>query len=287
MNELFVFRRLYRLERSMNILEEIAAKTKERVAKQKIEVPLAVMKERAYAKQDSKSDKITKQAELAFERAMRKQGLSFICEVKKASPSKGLIAKEFPYLTIAKDYEEAGASAISVLTEPYYFQGRNEYLQEIAAEVSIPILRKDFMVDAYQIYEAKTLGASAILLICSILSDEQLREYRELATELGMAALVEAHDEEEVMRALKAGATLIGVNNRDLKTFQVDIHNSIRLRELVPKEVLFLSESGIQTSEDIKELVKNGVDGVLIGETLMVADNRQEELRLLLKSSRT
>lgn len=271
----------------MNILEEIAAKTKERVAKQKIEVPLAVMKERAYAKQDSKSDKITKQAELAFERAMRKQGLSFICEVKKASPSKGLIAKEFPYLTIAKDYEEAGASAISVLTEPYYFQGRNEYLQEIAAEVSIPILRKDFMVDAYQIYEAKTLGASAILLICSILSDEQLREYRELATELGMAALVEAHDEEEVMRALKAGATLIGVNNRDLKTFQVDIHNSIRLRELVPKEVLFLSESGIQTSEDIKELVKNGVDGVLIGETLMVADNRQEELRLLLKSSRT
>lgn len=265
----------------MNILEEIAAKTKERVKKQMAEVELAVIKEKAYACCNLMNKENSNRISNTFEEAIRNEGLSFICEVKKASPSKGLIAKDFPYLTIAKDYEAAGASAISVLTEPYYFQGSNEYLQQIADNITIPILRKDFTIDAYQIYEAKTIGASAILLICAILSDEQLLEFQKLATSLGMAALIEAHDEEEVLRAIKAGATLIGVNNRDLKTFQVDIHNSIRLRKLVPEDVLFLSESGIKSGEDIRELVNNGVDGVLIGETLMVADNRQEELRKL------
>lgn len=272
----------------MNILEEIAEKTKVRIEDQKKKCPLEQIKKRAMecVNREDLSDTAEDMYRTPFEEAIAKEGLSFICEAKKASPSKGVIAEEFPYLEIAKDYEAAGASAISVLTEPYYFQGDDEYLKEITNEVSIPTLRKDFTVDEYQIYEAKTIGASAILLICAILDDEQLRTYREIADSLHMASLVEAHDEEEVKRALKAGARIIGVNNRDLKTFKVDIQNSIRLRSLVPKEILFVSESGIKTEEDIKELVANGVDGVLIGETMMTATNRREELEKLIQSSR-
>ncbi len=212
---------------------------------------------------------------LGFEQSLRQPGLSFICEVKKASPSKGLIAENFPYLEIAKDYEAAGAAAISCLTEPYYFQGKDEYLREIAEQAAIPVLRKDFTVDPYMIYEAKLLGASAVLLICAILTDQELVEYRELAESFGLSALVEAHDEEEVRRALASGAKIVGVNNRDLRTFEVDIRNSIRLRPLVPDTCVFVSESGIRTEEDMKALYENGTDAVLIGETLMRAPDKK------------
>ena len=241
------------------ILEEIAARTVQRVAEEKAAVPLSEMKKRAEAL-DANTD------------------FSFICEVKRASPSKGLIAPDFPYLDIARDYERAGASAISCLTEPFWFKGRDEYLAEISNAVKIPVLRKDFTVDEYMIYQAKTLGASAVLLICSILSKEQLSEYLGIAHSLGLSALVEAHDEDEVRTALSVGAGIIGVNNRDLRTFTVDINNSARLRKLVPPEVLFVSESGIKTAADIEALRSNGTNAVLIGETLMRSPDKKAAL---------
>ena len=213
-----------------------------------------------------------------FEKALAEGDISFICECKKASPSKGLIAEEFPYVEIAREYERAGASCISVLTEPKWFLGSDRYLQEITEAVSIPCIRKDFTVDEYMIYEARLLGASAVLLICAILDDAQLRAYRELAESLGMDALVEAHDETEVGRAAVSGARIIGVNNRDLKTFQVDVTNSVRLRSLIPKEAAYVSESGIRTAQDIQVLRENRVDAVLIGETLMRAADKKAKL---------
>ena len=216
-----------------------------------------------------------------FEKALGAPGISFICEVKKASPSKGVIAAEFPYLAIAREYEAAGAAAISCLTEPDFFLGSDEYLREIAAAVKIPVLRKDFTVDPYMIYEAKVLGASAVLLICAILSDEELLEYGKIARALGLSALVEAHDEREVERALRVEHSIIGVNNRDLKTFTVDCGNSVRLRKMVPDDRLFVSESGIRTAEDIEILRKNGTDAVLIGETLMRSPDKAAALRKL------
>ena len=192
-----------------------------------------------------------------------------------------MIAEDFPYLDIARDYEAAGAAAISCLTEPFWFKGSDRYLQEIAAAVNIPVLRKDFTVDEYMIYQAKTLGASAVLLICSILSKEQLAEYLEIAHSLGLSALVEAHDEEEVKTAVSVGAGIIGVNNRDLKTFTVDINNSARLRKLVPPEILFVSESGIKTAQDIAALRQNGTNAVLIGETLMRSPDKKAALAQL------
>ena len=207
--------------------------------------------------------------------------MSYICEVKKASPSKGLIAPEFPWLDIAKEYEAAGASAVSCLTEPFYFMGQNGYLEKIAEEINIPVLRKDFTVDEYMIYQAKALGASAVLLICSLLDDVKLRNFYQLTKELHMDALVEAHDEKEVLRALDCGAKIIGVNNRDLKTFQVDTGNSIRLRKIASVDVVFVSESGIRTSEDIHRLRENDIQAVLIGETLMRSSNKKAELEKL------
>ena len=201
--------------------------------------------------------------------------------MKKASPSKGLIAPDFPYLKIAREYEAAGASAISCLTEPYYFLGSDRYLQEITSEVKIPVLRKDFTVDEYMIYQARAFGASAVLLICAILDDVQLKSYRELSESMGMDALVEAHDEREVERALRCGAKIVGVNNRDLRTFQVDMANSIRLRKMAPEDVVFVSESGIRTSDDIRRLYENQVDAVLIGETLMRSEDKKAALELL------
>ncbi len=263
----------------MNILDEIAEKTKERVAQAKAVKPLEEVKKEALS-MDSNTG-------FPFEHAIKEGSLSFICEVKKASPSKGVIAEEFPYVEIAKEYDKGGASAISVLTEPHYFMGANEYLTEIKKNVSIPVIRKDFTVDEYMIYEAKVIGADAVLLICAILSDTQLKEYIKIADSLGLTALVEAHDEEEVKRALAAGARLVGVNNRDLKTFTVDIRNSLKLRPLVPENVTFVSESGIRSEEDIHELAVNGVDGVLIGETMMRADkNRIDTLHSLLEAGR-
>lgn len=202
--------------------------------------------------------------------------MSFICEVKKASPSKGIIAEDFPYMQIAGEYEKAGAAAISCLTEPYYFKGSDDYLKEIAAHVQIPVLRKDFTVDEYMIYEAKVFGASAVLLICAILTDEELARFHKIADSLGLSALVEAHTEEEVRRAIASGARIIGVNNRDLKTFKVDINTSTRLRKLVPDDIVYVSESGIRNAEDIAALYKNNTDAVLIGETLMRAPDKKK-----------
>lgn len=216
-----------------------------------------------------------------FEKALADEGLSFICEVKKASPSKGVITENFSYLSIAKDYEQAGASAISVLTEPYFFEGSDIYLREIVNTVSIPVLRKDFTLDSYMIYEAKLLGASAVLLICSILEPLQLKEYIEISHRLGLSALVEIHTEKEAETAILSGARIIGVNNRNLNTFDVDISASINLRRMIPKHILFVSESGIKTPEDIKILRENGTDAVLIGETLMRASDKKKMLEYL------
>ncbi len=217
-----------------------------------------------------------------FEKALAADGdIHFICECKKASPSKGLIAPDFPYLEIARQYEEAGASAISVLTEPKWFLGSPEYLREIAEEVKVPCLRKDFTVDPYMIYESKLLGASAVLLICAILDTGTLAEYLEAADSLGLSSIVEAHDETEVASAVSAGARIIGVNNRNLKDFTVDIHNSIRLRSCAPAGTIFVAESGIRTPEDVETLRQNGVNAVLIGEQLMRAGNPKEELNRL------
>ena len=255
----------------MNILEEIAAKTTERIRKEKEAIPLSTLRSAAEKRRAGAP-------EFLFEKALKKPGVSFICEVKKASPSKGIIAEDFPYLDIAKSYEAAGADAISCLTEPFYFLGRDAYLEEITASVSIPVLRKDFTVDEYMIYEAKAAGASIVLLICAILDEETLKHYIEIADSLGLSALVEAHDEEEIQMALRAKARIIGVNNRNLKDFTVDIHNGIRLREKVPQDVLFVAESGIRTREDIEELEKAHVNGVLIGETFMRAENKKAML---------
>ena len=252
------------------ILEEIAARTVQRVAEEKAAVPLSEIKKRAEA--------LDANTGFPFRKALSGNEISFICEVKRASPSKGLIAPDFAYLDIARDYERAGASAISCLTEPFWFKGRDEYLAEISNAVKIPVLRKDFTVDEYMIYQAKTLGASAVLLICSILSKEQLSEYLGIAHSLGLSALVEAHDEDEVRTALSVGAGIIGVNNRDLRTFTVDINNSARLRKLVPPEVLFVSESGIKTAADIEALRSNGTNAVLIGETLMRSPDKKAAL---------
>lgn len=222
----------------------------------------------------------------SFYQALAKKGLSIIGEVKKASPSKGIIAEDFPYLQIAKDYEAAGIDAISCLTEPKYFLGKDQYLQEIAQAVSVPVLRKDFLIDPYQIYQAKLLGAKAILLIVSLLGERELKEFLSLAGKLGLDALVECHDEEEIRCALSVGAEIIGVNNRNLKTFSVNLENSLSLRNLVPKGQLFVAESGMSKPEELRLLEEAGVDGVLIGESLMRAESKKEklqELRSLLK----
>ena len=261
----------------MNILEEIAGKTRERIDQEKGKVSVAELKERIRDREQNPAILPTP----SFYQALEKEGMSYICEVKKASPSKGLIAPDFPYVKIAKEYEAAGASAISCLTEPFYFQGSDRYLEEITAAVNIPVLRKDFTVDEYMIYQAKSLGASAVLLICAILDDGELRAYRQLAKELGLDALIEAHDEYEVGRVLNLGAEIVGVNNRDLRTFQVDMNNSIRLRKMAPNNVVFVSESGIRTPEDIRILYENKVDGVLIGETLMRSPDKKAALESL------
>ena len=256
----------------MTILDEIAEYARERVKKQKEIKSLDEVKAKALSL--SKKD-------FAFEKALKKDGISFICECKKASPSKGIIAEDFPYLDIALSYEKAGADAISVLTEPKWFLGRDEYLSEIASQVSIPCLRKDFVVDEYMIYEAAVLGASAVLLICSILSVSEIRRCIGICDELGLSALVEAHDEAEVKMAIEAGARIIGVNNRNLKDFSVDTENSKRLRALIPNDVLFVSESGVKGPEDIKKIKDMGADAALVGETLMRAADKSRKLKEL------
>lgn len=254
-----------------DILSTIAAYSYHRVEERKSLMSLQEIKREAELKCKSEPD-------FAFERALKTEDIAFICEVKKASPSKGIIDETFPYLEIAKEYEDAGAAAISVLTEPKWFLGSDEYLENIRKAVKLPILRKDFTVDPYQIYEAKVIGADAILLICAILDTEKIKSYLKIADELGLSALVEAHTEDEVKTALAAGARIIGINNRDLKTFEVDIRTSIKLRRLVPEDILFISESGIKTSEDIARLRENKVNGVLIGETFMKSRDKKKQL---------
>lgn len=249
------------------MLDEIILKTKERLKENKKNKSLEDLK--------SEVSKLDIKFDFPFEKTLAIEGLSIIAEVKKASPSKGLISEDFNYLDIAKEYESSGVSAISVLTEPYFFKGSDKYLKEIASEVNIPILRKDFTIDPYMIYEAKLIGASAILLIVSILSDEELKSYLEIADLLGLSAIVETHDEDEINRALNAGARIIGVNNRNLKNFTVNINNSIELCTLVPSNILFISESGIKTKEDINKLKEHHIDAVLIGETLMKSDDKK------------
>ena len=243
------------------ILDNLAAATQARVERKKAHIPLETVKEQAL-NLAAKEGTFT----FPFEQAVAKEGISFICEVKKASPSKGIIAEDFPYLEIAREYEKAGADCISVLTETDYFKGEDRFLREINDAVQIPTIRKDFIIDEYMIYEA------------ALLDTETIRQYKAICDQLGLSALVEAHDEAEAASALAAGARMVGVNNRNLKDFTVDIHNSTRLRELVPRNVLFVAESGIKTAEDIAELVSAGVNGVLIGETLMRSPDKAQML---------
>ena len=256
----------------MTILDELADYARYRTQEAKKRLPLEEIKLMAYE---------MPKGSFEFENALRTDDIAFICECKKASPSKGIIAEDFPYLEIAKEYEAAGANCISVLTEPKWFLGSDSYLKEITANVSIPCIRKDFTVDEYMIYEAKLLGAKAVLLICSILSEDEISRYIEICDELGMSALVEAHDSNEVEMALRAGARVIGVNNRNLKDFTVDTSNSRSLREMVPGDVIFVSESGVKDAEDIRALREAGVNAVLIGETLMKAENKKNKLNEL------
>jgi len=254
----------------LNILQEIAERTKLRVDARKKILPLRRLIE--MSSPGGAADGFP------FEKSLRSKDIAFICEIKRASPSKGIIAEDFPYLEIAKDYEAAGAAAVSVLTEPFYFKGDDRYLREIADVVSIPLLRKDFTVDSYMIYEAKVLGASAVLLICAIMDKKTLTEYINIAHSLGLSALVETHTGAEVGMALEAGARVIGVNNRNLKTFKVDISLSERLRTRAPQDIIFVSESGIRTADDVDRLRQHGVDAVLVGETLMRSHNKKAEL---------
>lgn len=254
------------------ILTKLADSTRNRVEREKKQIQLEMVKKQALA---------MNKGDFSFEKVIAEGDISFICEVKRASPSKGMLVEEFPYVQIAKDYEEAGASCISVLTEPDYFKGDKQYLKEISENVTVPLIRKDFIIDEYMIYDAKIHGASCVLLICSLLDKETMEKYIEICDNLGMSALVEAHDEEEIQKAVEAGARMIGVNNRDLKTFTVDIGNSERLRKLVPDNILFIAESGIKTNADINRLRKAKVNGVLIGETFMKAENKKEMLQKL------
>ena len=249
------------------MLDKIVAKTEERLIEAKSNKSLDELK--------GEVSKLEIHDEFPFKEALKDPEIAIIAEVKRASPSKGLISEDFNYIGIAKEYEQAGASAISVLTEPYFFKGSNDFLHEISENVSIPLLRKDFVIDEYMIYEAKLLGASAILLIVSILDEVQLKKYLDLAHDLGLSAIVETHDGDEIQTAMDVGAGIIGVNNRNLADFTVDIENSIKLRSLVSDDVLFISESGIKTAEDVRRLKENNVDAVLIGETLMRSDDKK------------
>jgi indole-3-glycerol phosphate synthase len=257
----------------MNILNDIILRTRERINEKKKVLPMKDIIRTAEC-YDITYD-------FPFEKALSGDDVSFICEIKKASPSKGIIVNDLDHLRTAEEYQTAGASAISVLTEPFYFRGDDRHLKDISDAVAVPLLRKDFIVDEYMIYEAKLLGADAVLLICAALDERSLSEYIKIAHGLGLSVLAETHDENEVTAALNAGARIIGVNNRDLRTFDVDISISERLRPLVPKDAIFVSESGIRTPGDVDRLRKAGVNAVLIGEALMRSPDKQKELRRL------
>lgn len=260
------------------ILDDIAAHTRKRLEELKASG--------YYAKVHEKAEAFTPDAARPFEENLARPGLSFICELKKASPSKGTISEDFPYLAIAKEYEEAGAAAISCLTEPKWFKGSIEYLEEVAGAVSLPVLRKDFIVDECQIEEAALAGASAILLIAAILTDEELGNFREKAERFGLSVLAEAHDAEEIRRVAAAGAKIIGVNNRNLKDFTIDLGTAERLRKYVPKDALYVAESGMTSEAAVRRMHEAGADAVLIGEMLMRDRNRKTLLRQMISENK-
>lgn len=261
----------------MTILDQLADHARERVAADKVRVPLEAVREAALQGEGQGA---------AFKKALKKPGLSFICEVKRASPSKGLIAPDFPYLDIAREYEAAGADAVSCLTEPKWFLGSDEIFTDIRKAIATPMLRKDFTVDEYQIYQAKVMGANAVLLICAILDTATIARYLELCDSLGLAALVETHDEKEIASAVSAGAKIIGVNNRNLKDFSVDFSNAGRLRNLIPPEAVYVAESGVASPQDAAELRKIGADAVLVGEMLMRSTNKKALLDEMREAAR-
>ncbi len=254
----------------MTILDKLADLSRARAAADQEKVPETVLREQVKALGKGNGE--------AFLSALKKPGISFICEIKKASPSKGLISPDFPYLKIAADYERAGADCISCLTEPEYFLGSDQIFREVRAQVSLPMLRKDFTVSAYQLDQARVMGANAALLIVSLLDEKTLEAYLERCDELGIAALVETHDGEEISRAVSAGAKIIGVNNRNLKDFSVDFENAARLRDRIPADCIYVAESGVKTPEDVQRLRQIGADAALIGETLMRSADPAETL---------
>lgn len=252
------------------ILDDLANYAEERVKKDKEKISFEEIKADALA---------MPKGEFRFEKALKKSKGAAICEVKKASPSKGIISEDFPYLEIAKEYERVGADCISCLTEPKWFLGSDEIFKEIRSAVSIPMIRKDFTVDEYQIYQAKVMGADAVLLICAILSEDKLRKYLSICDTLGITALVETHDREEIETAVRIGARVIGVNNRNLKDFTVNFDNALTLREFIPENAVYVAESGVSSPEDGAQLLKSGADAVLIGEALMRTDSKGEFLK--------
>ncbi len=252
------------------ILDDIIAKQKTRIENEKKERNIETLKQEVLSLPSSKN--------FFFENSLKNKDFAFICEIKKASPSKGVIVEDFPYMDIAQEYEKAGASAISVLTEPHFFKGNDKYLKDVADIVNIPVLRKDFIIDEYQIYQAKLIGADAVLLICAVLDESTLKIFINIATSLKLSCLVETHNEEEIKKALSCNAKIIGINNRDLKTFTVDINTSLKLRKFIPENKILISESGIKTAQDIKMLKDAGFNGALIGESMMLSKNKQQFL---------
>ncbi len=252
------------------ILDDIIAKQKTRIENEKKEKDIETLKQEVLSLPSSKN--------FFFENSLKNKDFAFICEIKKASPSKGVIVEDFPYMDIAQEYEKAGASAISVLTEPHFFKGNDKYLKDVADIVNIPVLRKDFIIDEYQIYQAKLIGADAVLLICAVLDESTLKNFINIATSLKLSCLVETHNEEEIKKALSCNAKIIGINNRDLKTFTVDINTSLKLRKFIPENKILISESGIKTAQDIKILKDAGFNGALIGESMMLSKDKKQFL---------
>ena len=259
------------------ILDELAAHARERVAADKAKIPLEDMKAQAEA---------LPKGDFRFEKALSGKECAFICEVKKASPSKGVIDPVFDFEAIAQSYEDAGADCVSCLTEPKWFLGSDEIFRKVRKIVTKPMIRKDFTVDEYQIYQAKVLGADAVLLICTLLDTETIRGYIGICDKLGLSALVETHDAQEMQSAVRAGARLIGVNNRNLKDFTVDLGNAARLREGAPDGTVFVAESGVSSPADAAALRKTGADAVLVGEYLMRAADKKQALDALREAAK-
>jgi indole-3-glycerol phosphate synthase len=247
----------------MNILDEIVAKTKSKLEEKKQGLSL----EELSSKIDFENLKETN-----FKKSLQNKAEAIIAEIKKASPSAGIISDNFDPVLKSKEYESFGASALSILTEEDYFLGNIQYLKDVKATTSLPILRKDFIVDDYQIYESKLIGADCILLIASILNDEELKNFSETADRLKLDYIIEVHDDEELERVQHFSNAIIGVNNRNLKTFDVDINNSVELKKIFEGENIFIAESGIKSKKDIEYLKRHNINVFLIGESLMKGD---------------